>query len=646
MRALLKITYILPMPLISLFICGIITHNSGVYVSAIVLLVVDIVVGIWLQRLSDQANPDALSALLSEEETKSSGASFNMTMQDRQKESLEKGDESGTSQHVTNELDAIDNIFDFDEFMVSEDELEELVNLFNKGITDADKLAEKMGWHGKRKMSFIDHIMTTGKYIEINIDDIFDDEHSSMTLRKDKIQELIDNIPIKMDENDCTSEWYGSVCKEINEFIPKIAPKNKVRYSFDDIDLMIGKAFCCIISKPENLCKKVQETFRECAADEYKTKKEFSLKETQDIIKTVFEKIEAEQCEEDGDEEKITDFGEEELLDEDDYLSNVQEDGHEEREPIRNMFGEIINERTFAEMQQLFPGFGDDGMLPMPQEQFDITLQKVLPDYNVKTHNTKDFSDNDLYKSFSSNGITLNDIKLVILSFIFGCYGCKKDIDFAQKMSVVLLKVSESYKPDGKHDILNDSYTLWLSEMAISYILLGTVYAYQNEYVKAAYYFMLCLKTNAINLNMPYCDFINYILGKLDELPVQKANYTGCGFEAENPMGSVAGNRLIAQKSAEIISEMEGLKGEVVVAYAGRTRTYGYLQRIGSTRNQNGQMIDIYETYVIDSDFKLYKVKFFFNGYFSGGLTEAIRIAKGFRLKANSLKNLYYKVLE
>ena len=39
-----------------------------------------------------------------------------------------------------------------------------------------------------------------------------------------------------------------------------------------------------------------------------------------------------------------------------------------------------------------------------------------------------------------------------------------------------------------------------------------------KEYIKAAYYFMLGLKTNAVNLNMPYCDFINYILGKLKGL--------------------------------------------------------------------------------------------------------------------------------
>ena len=32
---------------------------------------------------------------------------------------------------------------------------------------------------------------------------------------------------------------------------------------------------------------------------------------------------------------------------------------------------------------------------------------------------------------------------------------------------------------------------------------------------------MLGLKTNAVNLNMPYCDFINYILGKLKGLSIE-----------------------------------------------------------------------------------------------------------------------------
>lgn len=312
---------------------------------------------------------------------------------------------------------------------------------------------------------------------------------------------------------------------------------------------------------------------------------------------------------------------------------------------MSEIFNFKMDHEFFADMQKNFPGFGNENFFMLSQEEYDNIFRKVLPYFNKTKNNAEAFTDEVLVKRFENNDITLDDIKLVIISFIFGAYGCSVDLDFAEKMIRALFKVTQTNKPE-KSNILDKEYTYWLSEMGVSYILLGTVYSYKKEYIKAAYFFMLGLKTDAINLNMPYCDFINYILGKLKGLSIENDIYFGCGFDAENPMGSVSGKVLIADKSVAVITEMEGLKGEVVVAYAGRTRTYGYLQRIGSTRNQNGQMIDIYETYVIDSDYKLYKVKFFFNGYFSGGLTEAIRIAKGFRLKANSLKNLYYKVLD
>lgn len=309
------------------------------------------------------------------------------------------------------------------------------------------------------------------------------------------------------------------------------------------------------------------------------------------------------------------------------------------------MFNFKMDEEFFADMQKSLPGFGDDGLMILPQEKFESILHDVLPNFNSRINNIEDFSDTALFACFENNDIKLDDINLVILSFIFGAYGCSVNLDFAERMSATLLNVANSYKPE-KYSIIDKEYTCWLTEISVPYILLGTVYAYKKEYVKAAYYFMLGLKTNAVSLNMPYCDFIYYILRKLNEMQKHEATYSGCGFDLENPMGSVGGNILIANKSVEIISEMEGSNGEVIVSQPGRSHTYGHLKRLGSTRNQCNQMIDIYETYVIDRDFNLYKVKLFFNGYFRGGLTEAIRIAKGFKLKDNSLKKLYFTILD
>mgnify|MGYP006987512873 CR=1 FL=1 len=309
------------------------------------------------------------------------------------------------------------------------------------------------------------------------------------------------------------------------------------------------------------------------------------------------------------------------------------------------MFGFEMNEQFFAEMQRMLPGFVNDGTPPKSQETFDEILHRVLPGFIPTKHNTDAFSDSALSQYFDAKDKTLSEISLVILSFIFGCYHCKIDLDFAQRMSFALLHVSESYRPTGNFDVLNNRYLLWLSEMAVSYILLGTVFSYKKEYIKASYYFMLGLQTGVINLNLPYCDFISYILKKLDELPKTDCNYSGCGFDKENPMGAVIGKNLIAQLSRDIISEMKGLNGEIIVAHRGNSQFYGHLTRLGSTCNSKNQMIDIYETYLIDKNYNLYKIKLFFNGYFTGGLTETIKIAKGFKLKDNSYKALYYTII-
>ncbi|HPM40399.1 MAG TPA: hypothetical protein PK371_05845, partial [Bacteroidales bacterium] len=317
-----------------------------------------------------------------------------------------------------------------------------------------------------------------------------------------------------------------------------------------------------------------------------------------------------------------------------------------DEKPLINMFGQEINEKTFAEMQLMFPGFGDEGMMPKPENEFNCILNKVLPNYNKKVHNIIDCDDKYLFDSFNSDGKTLHDIRLVIISFIFGCYNCKKDLNFAERMSLVLLNVSSSYMPKGNHNILNDAYLNWLAEMAIPYILLGTVYSYKKQFIKASYYFMLGLKTDAVTINMPYCDFIRYILNKLDNINTKESKYFGCGFDKEDPMGSITGNVLNARNSESIISEMEGINGEVVMVKFGKINLFGHLIRKGSTSNSKKQMIDIYETYIIDKEFNLYKVNLFVNGYFTNGLSEAIKIANGFKLKDNCHKVLYYTIVK
>ena len=138
------------------------------------------------------------------------------------------------------------------------------------------------------------------------------------------------------------------------------------------------------------------------------------------------------------------------------------------------------------------------------------------------------------------------------------------------------------------------------------------------------------IKTESVSLNMPYVDFIKYILNKLDYIEKSTASYIGCGFESTNPMGGVKNFRtgyLDANFAMIVIPKMEGVNGEVIIAKQGRTGMFGNLIRRGSVAGG----IDVYETNLIDKDYNLKTLKLYFNGY--GRIAEGIVIADGFTLK-------------
>ena len=285
-------------------------------------------------------------------------------------------------------------------------------------------------------------------------------------------------------------------------------------------------------------------------------------------------------------------------------------------EPIINILGKVVNEKTFAEGQKIMGGFFPDWSSPEDKFSKYQELKNKKARYGT---------------------LTPDEESKLIFPLIFGNYDCRIDLDKALSETNDLLTRVLNKKPTDNCVRENEVYMNWLHEYAITQILLGTIYAYQNEYVKASYHFMLGLKTEQIAINTPYCDFIKYILGKLPKYVSGEAKYDGCGFSADNVMGSCGGTMLIAENALKIIPEMEGKNGEVIVARMGHTGMFGHLERKGSTYSEAAStMVDIYETFIIDRDYNVKKVFFYFNGYFSMGQTK-IKIAKGFKLKSHSL---------
>ncbi len=249
--------------------------------------------------------------------------------------------------------------------------------------------------------------------------------------------------------------------------------------------------------------------------------------------------------------------------------------------------------------------------------------------------------------------------ELLTFSLIFGNaenQGLKRDVKRAIKISSDAIKVYETKRPSKGKKVIEisqtpewDNFVEWIKKYAEWQILLGTAYAYDGDYVKASYHLMKGLNTDALNLSLAYCDFARYIFKKLKELPKTEAKYEGVGFNAETPMGSEAkyegvgfnaetpmgsvGKRVYLDASAAIqtIPEMEGKEGEILIARKpeGLDVVYGSLERKGSVCNSQKMMIDIYETLLIDKDYNLKTVRFYFNGYF-GKENNMIRIADNF----------------
>lgn len=222
---------------------------------------------------------------------------------------------------------------------------------------------------------------------------------------------------------------------------------------------------------------------------------------------------------------------------------------------------------------------------------------------------------------------TLSDLEMhqIIFGAIFGSFGLQKNLNLAEELCLDWLH-------DDKRAAID---TNWFCRLQIQ---LGTVYAYKNEPIKAAYHLMLGLKYEGVSLNNAYCDFIRCILEELVPLPKPMAQYGGRGMSASDPMGFRGGDILDAAAAIEIISGLVGTSGEVIAAKKGRSGMFGHLVRRGSTTCQ-GQpnCIDIYETWLIDRNYNLKTLRLYFDGYMPRQWPCKVYLPHGFCI-ANSMR--------
>ena len=230
------------------------------------------------------------------------------------------------------------------------------------------------------------------------------------------------------------------------------------------------------------------------------------------------------------------------------------------------------------------------------------------------------------------------EYKRAIFAYIFGSFGFEKDLAKAELYCCHGISELNKKKPAYPF-AANEEWVGWLHNYGELNILLGTVYAYMRKTTRSVYYFMRALNTEALNLNMPYCDFIRYMISKLDDEPCSSADYTGRGFCAEEPMGFLPSKDafLYAGAALEIIPGLAGLDGEVIVARKCNTSMpYGSMRRYSVSDPHQPHMIDVYEVYVIDKQFNLKKASFHFNGYMPHSDRRSIILPDGFTVRQNS----------
>jgi hypothetical protein len=256
------------------------------------------------------------------------------------------------------------------------------------------------------------------------------------------------------------------------------------------------------------------------------------------------------------------------------------------------MFGERVDKRSYAVLQQMFCSFS-------PGISFGKEAEKEYLACKQKK---------ELGKTLSVD----QEISL-ILPMVFGNFGCKIDLERAWREAEALgirlmVKKTALLKIDAKR--------FWYDTGNVS-ILMGIIGAYLDDFVLSAKCFLLGLKTEAINLNAPTCDFIKYVLSKIPSYAEEEASYSGCGFTPDDVMGPAYGNRFDGTLALRNIPKMQGRNGEIIVAFQGQRGLYGFLERRGSTRcDKLPHPVDIYETYLIDEEDNVKKIKLYFNNYF------------------------------
>ena len=160
--------------------------------------------------------------------------------------------------------------------------------------------------------------------------------------------------------------------------------------------------------------------------------------------------------------------------------------------------------------------------------------------------------------------------------------------------------------------------------------------AYFNKTVEAVYYYLKGFKAQGFGSRSLFCDYMTYLTNKIPAFADGEYFRTDiAGFSSENPIGEEYGNMNNFDMLEIAINYLEFTNGDTIAATVSKHGKIGFLTRTGSVPSTNEKFprpVDMYDTFVITSDFKVKKARLFVYEYSTYSQPNGIYINDGYRL--------------
>lgn len=182
----------------------------------------------------------------------------------------------------------------------------------------------------------------------------------------------------------------------------------------------------------------------------------------------------------------------------------------------------------------------------------------------------------------------------------------------------------------------DDKYFKWLQDYSFANYAHALLLAYFNKTVEAVYYYLKGFKAQGFGSRSLFHDYMTYLTNKIPAFADGEYFRTDiAGFSEENPIGEEYGNMNNFDMLEIAINYLEFTNGDTIAATVSKHGKIGFLTRTGSAPSTNEKFprpVDMYDTFVITSDFKVKKARLFVYEYSTYTQTNGIYINEGYRL--------------